>query len=94
MDSAQFAVSLSEAMDHGQTGSTEGSPSESQSEKKRDGQKDVEEEGEYGVYVKKVFHSLSNFVLRCVGVVEEDGAIVGYMVQAKPKNNRGDEERW
>ena len=65
-------------------------------EKKR-GEKEqiVEEDGEYGYYKNDSFHSLSNFVLKCEGVVEENGVITGYMLRAKPKDNREENvENW
>ena len=66
-------------------------------EKKRSSEKDqvIENEGEYGYYKNDLFHSLSNFVLKCEGVVEEDKEIVGYMLRAKPKDNREENvEKW
>jgi hypothetical protein len=66
-------------------------------EKKRHGEKEqiVESDGEYGYYKNDSFHSLSNFVLKCEGVVEENGVITGYMLRAKPKDNRDENvENW
>ena len=66
-------------------------------EKRRHGEKEqiVELDGEYGYYKKDSFHSLSNFVLKCEGVVEENGEITGYMLRAKPKDNRDENvENW
>ena len=55
----------------------------------------VELDGEYGYYKNDSFHSLSNFILKCEGVVEEDGVITGYMMRAKPKDNRDENvENW
>ena len=66
--------------------------SPSTSEKRRQNEKEqiVEFEGEYGYYKGDFFHALSNFILKCEGVVEENGDISGYMLRAKPKNNRNE----
>ena len=66
-------------------------------EKRRHTEKEqiVELDGEYGYYKNDSFHSLSNFILKCEGVVEEDGVITGYMMRAKPKDNRDENvENW
>ena len=73
---------------------TESSPI---SEKKRNTEKEliVESDGEYGYYKNDLFHSMSNFILKCEGVVEEDGVVTGYLLRAKPKDNRDENaESW
>jgi hypothetical protein len=71
--------------------------SSSTPKKRRQGEKEqiVESDGEYGYYKNDTFHSLSNFVLKCEGVVEEGGVVTGYMLRAKPKDNRDENvENW
>jgi hypothetical protein len=64
-------------------------------DKKRGQENIIEEEGEYGYIKNDLFHSLSNFTLKCEGVVEEKGEIVGYIVRARIKNNRNENvENW
>ena len=78
----------------GITSDVECSPSH---EKRRNNEKEqvTEVDGAYGYYKNDSFHSLSNFVLKCEGVVEENGEIAGYMLRAKLKNNRDDnDEKW
>ena len=62
--------------------------------KRSSNQKDntLDENGEYGFFPNETFCALCNFVLKCEGVVVEDGDIIGYMVRAKPKNNRNEDD--
>lgn len=50
-----------------------------------------EQDGEYGYFKNDHFNAVTNFIVRCEGVVEEDGDVVGFMLRAKPKNNRNSE---
>ena len=47
--------------------------------------------GEYCLERGDTFTSLTNFILRCEGLVEDDGEVSGFMINAKPKNNRSTE---
>ena len=47
----------------------------------------VEQDGEYGYFKNEKFTTVSNFILRCEGVVKEDGDVVGFILRAKPKND-------
>ena len=76
---------------------TTASPHSRAKEKKRETEKSkiVEQDGEYGVMQGDEFIARSNFVLRCVGLVEKQKRVEGFMFQAKPKNNRDDEaDEW
>ena len=54
-----------------------------------DRNKIVENDGEYGVMTKKSkFKALTNFTLRVDGYVEENEEVTGFLIRAKPKNNR------
>ena len=49
----------------------------------------VENDGEYGVMTKKSkFKALTNFILGVDGYVEENEEVTGFLIRAKPKNNR------
>ena len=56
-----------------------------------DKNKIVESGGEYGVMKNRTtFKALTNFVLRVDGYVEEDEEVTGFLIRAKPKNNRAE----
>lgn len=62
-----------------------------QPEKKKpelDRTKIVIRDGEYGMEKGEEFIVLTNFILRCEGLVEEAGEVVGFMISAKPKQHR------
>ena len=60
-----------------------------------DKSKVVIKDGEYGLERGDTFTSLTSFILRCEGLVEDDGEVSGFMISAKPKNNRNTEaEEW
>ncbi|PFX13601.1 hypothetical protein AWC38_SpisGene22299 [Stylophora pistillata] len=54
----------------------------------------MEQVGEYGYFKNEKFTTVSNFILRCEGVVEEDGDVVGFMLRAKPKKQQKLGGRW
>ena len=56
-----------------------------------DKSKVVIKDGEYCLERGDTFTSLTNFILRCEGLVEDDGEVSGFMISAKPKNNRNTE---
>ena len=54
-----------------------------------DQSKIIVKNGEYGwMKNKNTFAPLTSFILRVDGVVEENGEVTGFMLSAKPKNNR------
>ena len=60
-----------------------------------DQSKIMEQDWEYGYTKNDKFHTVTKFVLRCEGEVEEKEEVVGFMLQAKPKNNRNaDIDEW
>ena len=77
--------------DNGQSSSSSGTSKEKKRPAEIDRARIVEQDGEYGYFKNEKYTTVSNFILRCEGVVEEDGDVVGFMLRAKPKNNRNSE---
>lgn len=77
--------------DNGQSSSSSGTSKEKKRPAEIDRARIVEQDGEYGYFKNEKFTTVSNFILRCEGVVEEDGDVVGFMLRAKPKNKRNSE---
>ncbi|XP_067020202.1 uncharacterized protein [Acropora muricata] len=77
--------------DNGQSSSSSSNPKEKKRPTEIDRARIIEQDGEYGYFKNEKFTTVSNFILRCEGVVEEDGDVVGFMLRAKPKNYRNSE---
>ena len=73
--------------DNGQSPSSSGTSKEKKRPVEIDRARIVEQDGEYGYFKNEKFTTVSNFILRCEGVVKEDGDVVGFILRAKPKND-------